>query len=55
MADEFWAGWDNYEVAIDEPENKYFSKTVTGDDGIKVVLIRYDCDGLTAEQWSRWE
>lgn len=54
MADEYMAGWDSYETALDEPNKNYTAKTFKGADGIATVVIKYRCDGLTEEQWGKW-
>ena len=48
------AGWDSYEVTVSEPDKKYEARSFKGADGLNTVLIKFSCDGLTEEQWSRW-
>ena len=54
LADKILAGWDSYEVALDEPENNYIAKVVKAedvDDGIPFTVMKWKCEGLTTEQW----
>ena len=54
MSDQLWAGWDSYEVQLEEADKNYVAKSVTGEDGIATMLIKWRCDGLTEEQWEAW-
>ena len=50
MAEQIFAGWDTYEVVLDEPEKNYLAKRFTSEDEIPTTVIKWRCDGLTEEQ-----
>ena len=49
MANQIWTCWDTATVVVDEPENNYYARTITQEDGIATALIKYRCEGLTME------
>ena len=54
LADKILAGWDKYEVALDQPEKNYIAKVVKAEDtadGIPFTVMKWRCEGLTMEQW----
>ena len=39
---------------LDEPDKKYTAKKAEQEDGIPTTIIKWQCDGLTEEQWQAW-
>ena len=53
LADDILAGWDSYEVLLDEPETGYIAKLKNDEeDGVPVTVMKWRCEGLTMEQWN---
>mmetsp|Transcript_21122 Transcript_21122/g.25998 ORF Transcript_21122/g.25998 Transcript_21122/m.25998 type:complete len:142 (-) Transcript_21122:243-668(-) len=50
MADELFAGWDAAPTVLEDAAKNYTAKQVINETG-GCTLIKYRCDGLTAEQW----
>ena len=50
LADDILAGWDSYEVLLDEPETGYIAKMKNDEeDGIPVTVMKWRCEGLTMD------
>ena len=55
-ADDLFSQWETFETIKEIPEKNYTSKQkIDEETGAGITLIKYRCDGLTEETWSRWE
>ena len=55
-ADRLLSLWDTTaEVISDEPEIGHYARRVIEEDNIPCMLIKWHCEGLTAETWARWQ
>merc|ERR1711972_570709 len=56
QADSIFANhWDNSQVVFNDDAKQYTAKSFKDHYGIPVVMTKWHCEGLTAEQWARWE
>ena len=47
--------WDVAEIVLDEPEINYTTKKFVEADGIPIMLVKWRCEGLTAEHLAPYQ
>ena len=51
-AERLWGLWDTAETILDEQEKHYIAKKLVEQDEMPALMIKWHCEGLTAENWA---